>query len=205
MLLSVDLDDSESIKNFSIRKAITIAKMIDPKNPRIQFLLNSQSLTFTIKDKLPGNPSMGTYYSPAGRADIYVDDSMSHGKMMATVLHEFAHHLQYKSRFKSEGWTTDHDHPGQQALYKKYKALCEPYYAAHSPKEMAAEAFRLLMGWKKFYLDWELDQSFKNDWFDFFYSEEMFSNCLGASIDESVTARYYDKMVEEMIKEDMEG
>ena len=205
MLLSVDLDNTQEIQNFCIKKAIMIAKMIDSEQPKIQFLLNNESLTFTVKTKLPGSLVMGKYYSPIGRADIYVDDSMSHGKMMGTVLHEFAHHLQYKSRFKSEGWTTDHDHPGQQALYKKYKALCEPYYAAHSPKEMAAEAFRLLMGWGKFYLDWELDQSFRNDWLDFFYSEKMFSNCLGASVDETVSKRYYDKIVEEMMKEEMEG
>jgi hypothetical protein len=197
MLLSVNLDDLHAMQDFCIKKAIKIAKMIDSQKPQIQFLLNGQSLMFAIKDKPSGSRTLGKYYYPSSRADLYIDEGISHNLIMCALVHEFAHHLQYKSKFKSDDWTKDLNHPSQDALYIKYKELCGTYYAASSAKEMAAEAFRILMGWVR-PIDWELDQSFRNDWFDFFYSQKMFSNCLGASIDEAVSRRYYNKMIEEM-------
>ena len=197
MLLSLDLFSLYQVQDFCMKKAIIIAKMINSQEPKIQFKLNDEFLMFSIKDKAPGSLILGRYYSPSGRADIYVDETSSHEKMMSTILHEFAHHLQWRSRFKSKGWKEGSNHPGQDALYAKYKELCQPYYAGYSPKEMAAEAFRLLMGWSES-LDWELNQSFRKDWFDFFYSQESFSLCLGASVDESIATLFYSKLTEEM-------
>ena len=208
MLLSVNLDDIKTIEEFQMQKAITVAKMINQDTPKIEFLLNSESLMFTVKDRPSGSPVMGMYYWPQMRADIFIEEKMNHEKMMSTVLHEFAHHLQYKSRLKAgtltpsgEGWTRDLDHPRQHALYEKYKNLCKGSYAGHSSMDMGAEAFRLVMGWNE-YFDWEFNQSFKDDWFEFFYSQRMFSCCLGASTNYIVRTKYYSKMIEDIEKED---
>jgi hypothetical protein len=196
MLLSVNLDDLEEMKKFSIQKAIDIAKMINSEEPKIQFLLNDESLVFTVKDKLPESSVLGKYYYPHGKADIYVDSHSTHELLMGTVIHEFAHHLQHKSMINHQDWTTGFNHPQQDALYQKYKELCRHSYASCSPKEMAAEAFRLLMGWEEA-KNWELNQSFREDWFEFFYSEELFQSCLSSSLDENVRERYFSKLIEE--------
>lgn len=97
------------------------------------------------------------------------------GGFTGTIIHEWCHAMQVFNATHGIGeWFWDQSHPQQDALYERYRGMCDGFYAAVSPEEMAAEAFRVLNGFCSSEL-WEKDKNFLADWKDFFTSDEVFA------------------------------
>ena len=100
--------------------------------------------------------------------------------MMATIVHEYAHHLQYLNyKAGNDGWCQEYvyRHHEQDLLYEKWcPKPPEGLYVKTAPHEMAAEAFRFIHGYK---LDgWDVPVEFFMDWCLFFKSQSYFKETL---------------------------
>jgi hypothetical protein len=97
------------------------------------------------------------------------------GGIPGTLFHEWCHIVQsYNAHHGLGKWFYNSCHPQQDVLYKRYQHMCSGFYAGFSPEEMAAEAFRVLNGFRSSE-SWEENKNFLADWKDFFTSDEVFA------------------------------
>lgn len=89
-----------------------------------------------------------------------------------TIVHEYAHHLQWLNHCaKTRGWV-EFNHPSQDYLYSRWKASLPSWaYAGKNPVEMTAEAFCVCHGYK---LNWDVPVEFVQDWTLFFLDQPFF-------------------------------
>ena len=97
------------------------------------------------------------------------------GSIPGTIFHEWCHRIQDLAASNGIGeWYWDNCHPKQDELYNKWSSHLEGFYAAIEPHEMAAEAFRVLKGWRS-NEPWEENKELLADWREFFMGDEIFS------------------------------
>ena len=122
----------------------------------------------------------GIHRSSANTAHIQVNhfgsrrlnNAYHRGGILGTIYHEWFHHLQWLGEQHSlAGWGWD-GHEVQDALYDKWKGELAGYYAGTAPHEAAAEAYRVLMGYRSLEA-WELNNKLLTDYRDFFNQNEL--------------------------------
>lgn len=106
--------------------------------------------------------------------------------LKATIVHEYAHHLQWLNyKAKNKGWSQDYYfvNDNQDRLFEKwYRSAPLSFYLTAAPHEMAAEAFRLIHGYKQVCWDasvnWNAPPEFVEDWTLFFMSQPYFKETI---------------------------
>lgn len=97
------------------------------------------------------------------------------GSIPGTIFHEWCHRMQWWCTDRNIGdWYLGCSHPEQDRLYSKWRDQFKGFYLAEMPQEMAAEAFRVLKGWRS-EEPWESNQEFLADWKAFFMNDSIFS------------------------------
>lgn len=98
------------------------------------------------------------------------------GGLEGTVVHEFAHVLQWYGAGNDIGdWYYTNHHDEQSALFDKWKSVLSPFYAGSHEAESTAEAFRVLKGYRS-KEEWENNSQLLGEWEDFFKRNEVFKH-----------------------------
>lgn len=98
------------------------------------------------------------------------------GGLEGTIVHEFAHVLQWYGAGNDIGdWYYTNHHDEQSALFDKWKSVLSPFYAGSHEAESTAEVFRVLKGYRS-EEEWEDNSQLLGEWEDFFKRNEVFKH-----------------------------
>jgi hypothetical protein len=98
------------------------------------------------------------------------------GGLEGTIVHEFAHVLQWYGAGNSIGdWYYTNHHDEQSHLFKKWESVLSPFYAGSHEAESTAEVFRVLKGYRSDE-EWENNSQLLKEWEGFLRGNEVFKH-----------------------------